>query len=86
MYPGRVVGNATATVKHPSMRGVKLLLIMALRADGRTPEGDPVLAVDTLGAGHGERVMITSDGLGIRELLADRTSPIRWNVLGIADR
>jgi len=86
MYPGRVVGNATATVKHPSMRGVKLLLIMALRADGRTPEGDPVLAVDTLGAGHGERVMITSDGLGIRALLADRTSPVRWNVLGIADR
>jgi len=86
MYHGRIVGNATATVKHPSMRGVKLLLVMALRRDGRTPEGDPVLAVDTLGAGHGEKVMITSDGLGIRELLADRTSPVRWNVLGIADR
>jgi len=85
MYPGRVVGNATATVKHPSMQGVKLLLVMAVRGDGRTPEGDPVLAVDTLGAGHGEKVMITSDGLGIRELLADRTSPVRWNVLGIAD-
>jgi len=85
MYHGRVVGSATATVKHPSMRGTKLLLIMALRGDGRTPEGDPVLAVDTLGAGHGEKVMITSDGIGIRELLGDTTSPVRWNVLGIPD-
>jgi len=85
MYHVRVVGHATATVKHPSMRGAKLLLVMALQGDGRTPEGDPVLAVDTLGAGHGEKVMITSDGIGTRELLGDQTSPVRWSVLGIPD-
>ncbi|MDZ7620553.1 MAG: EutN/CcmL family microcompartment protein, partial [Patescibacteria group bacterium] len=81
---GRVVGQATATVKHPSMRGAKLLLIMALQGDG-TPEGDPVLAVDTLGAGWGDMVMITSDGIGTREILGDITSPVRWSVLGIVD-
>ena len=85
MYYGRVVGNATATVKHPSMEGCKLLLVMALQADGRSIEGDPVLVVDTLGAGKGEKVMITSDGMGARELLGDQTSPVRWTVLGIAD-
>jgi ethanolamine utilization protein EutN len=85
MYYGRVVGSATATLKHPSMEGYKLLLVMALQADGRSIEGDPILVVDTLGAGRGEKVMITSDGIGARELLGDNTSPVRWTVLGIAD-
>ncbi len=86
MYTGRVVGTATATVKHPSMIGARLLLVMALQADGRSPEGDPILVVDKLGAGKGETVMITSDGIGTRELLGDNTSPVRWSVLGIVDR
>ena len=85
MYYGRVVGNATATVKHPSMEGCKLLLVMALQADGRSIEGDPVLVVDTLGAGRGEKVMITGDGIAAREMLGDNTSPVRWTVLGICD-
>ncbi len=46
---------------------------------------DPVLVVDTLGAGRGDKVMITSDGIGARELLGDNTSPVRWSVLGILD-
>jgi len=85
MYLGRVVGHATATVKHPSMQGAKLLLVMALKADGETPEGDPILVVDKLGAGRGDKVMITSDGIATRELLGDKASPVRWSVLGIPD-
>jgi ethanolamine utilization protein EutN len=85
MYLGRVMGNATATVKHPSMGGAKLLLVMALQADGHSVEGDPILVIDTLGAGKGETVMITSDGIGTREILGDATSPVRWSVLGIPD-
>ncbi|OHB69124.1 MAG: ethanolamine utilization protein EutN [Planctomycetes bacterium RBG_13_63_9] len=85
MYYGRVVGSATATVKHPSMKGHKLLLVMALQADGRTIEGDPILVVDTVGAGRGEVVMVTSDGIGARQLLGSDTSPVRWTVLGIVD-
>ena len=86
MYYARIVGHATATVKHPSMEGSRLLLVMALQADGSTPEGDPILAVDRLGAGHNETVMVTSDGIGTRELLHSKTSPVRWSVMGIPDR
>jgi ethanolamine utilization protein EutN len=86
MYLGRVMGNATATLKHPSMEGTKLLLVMALQADGHTIEGDPILVVDKLGAGRGEMVMITSDGIGAREMLGNDKSPVRWTVLGIPDR
>lgn len=85
MYYGYVVGYATATCKHPSMQGFKLLLVLAVRGDGRSIEGDPVLVVDTLGAGKGDRVMITSDGIGARELVGAENSPVRWTVLGIVD-
>jgi ethanolamine utilization protein EutN len=85
MFLGRVMGTATATIKHPSMEGCRLLLVMALQADERTVEGDPILVVDTLGAGVGTKVMITSDGIGARQLLHSDNSPVRWTVLGIAD-
>ena len=85
MYYARIVGSATSTIKHPSMEGCRLLLVMALQADGRTPEGDPILAVDRLGAGHNDTVMVTSDGIGTRELLSSRTSPVRWSVMGLPD-
>jgi len=85
MYLGRVMGNARATVKHPSMEGWKLLLVMALQADGHTVEGDPILVVDSLGGRQRELVMITSDGIGTRDLLGSPNSPVRWSVLGICD-
>jgi ethanolamine utilization protein EutN len=85
MFLGRVMGNATSTVKHPSMEGAKLLLVKALQADGHTIEGDPILVVDKLGAGRGDMVLITSDGIGAREMLGDEKSPVRWTVMGIPD-
>ena len=42
-----------------------------MQADGRTIEGDPILVIDSLGAGRGETVIITSDGIGARELVGD---------------
>jgi ethanolamine utilization protein EutN len=86
MLLGRVVGTATATLKHPSMDGWKLLLVMALETDGRTSEGDPILVIDSVGAGIGETVIITSDGIAARELVGQERSPVRWSVLGIRDR
>ena len=85
MLSGRVIGNATATVRHSSMRGWRLLVVQPLLADGCTPDGDPVLAVDALGAGVGETVIVSSDGKGTRELLHSDTTPVRWSVIGIPD-
>jgi ethanolamine utilization protein EutN len=80
-----VIGTATATVKHPSMEGRKLLLVQPRLADGRTPDGDPLLAVDGVGAGCGETVIITSDGRGAREMLQTDVTPVRWTIIGIRD-
>ncbi len=85
MLTARVVGTATATVKHASMAGWKLLVVQPLMADGRTPDGDPVIAVDALGAGTAETVIVSSDGQGTRELLGSNTTPVRWSVIGIVD-
>jgi ethanolamine utilization protein EutN len=85
MQIGSVVGIATSTVKHPSLEGWKLLVVQMLAADGKSPDGEPVLAVDRLGAGRGEKVILTSDGRGTRELLKSDTTPVRWSVMGIPD-
>jgi ethanolamine utilization protein EutN len=80
-----VVGRATATVRHKSLSRQKLLLVQPLAADGVSPDGFPLLAIDSVGAGANEQVMITSDGRGARETLGDETSPVRWSIVGIRD-
>lgn len=85
MQVALVVGHAHATVKHPTLAGHKLLLTQPLLADGRRPDGPPMLAVDRFSAGPGDRVMLTSDGAAIREMFGVENSPIRWAVLGIVD-
>jgi microcompartment protein CcmK/EutM len=85
MQAGLVVGTANSTVKHSSLQGWKMLVVQFYGADGRTPDGEPVIAVDSLGAGKGETVLLSSDGKGTRALLKNDTTPVRWSVIGIQD-
>ena len=85
MQLARVVGTATSTIKHPSLNGWKLLIVQMLAADGRSPDGEPVLSIDTLGAGHGQTVLITSDGKGTQELMKSKNTPVRWSTMGLID-
>ena len=81
-----VEGTAVSTTKHPSMKGYKLLLVQPLDDQGNAgEEDDPLLVVDTIGAGHGVKVVISNDGKAARELVGDSTSPVRWTVIGLAD-
>ncbi len=84
MQIGRVVGHATATVKHATLKGWKLLLVQPLLANGGE-DGEPLLAIDHLGAGAGSRVILTNDGASVRELVGAKNSPIRWMVCGMCD-
>ena len=85
MQLGMVVGTATATIKHKSLKGCKMLVVQPLLADGKSPDGDPVLAIDAVGAGRGERVLITRDGRFLRDCLQAETTPARWSVIGIPE-
>ncbi|AMV38035.1 EutN/CcmL family microcompartment protein [Planctomyces sp. SH-PL62] len=84
MQLGRVVATATSTVKDPTFEKERLLVVQLETADGR-PDGEPVLAFDRLGAGRGDRVLLTSDGALLQGLLGRKT-PGRWSVLGMPDR
>ena len=86
MQSALVVGTATSTCKHKSLDGQKLLVVQPRLADGATPDGDPLVAADGVGAGVGETVIISSDGRYARELLQTDRTPLRWTVIGIADR
>jgi ethanolamine utilization protein EutN len=85
MQRGTVVGTATSTVKHPTLAGWKMLVVQFYAVDGTTPDGEPVLAVDALGAGTGDQVILSSDGKTTQELLGSNNTPVRWCVVGIQD-
>jgi ethanolamine utilization protein EutN len=85
MQIGRVVGQAVSTVKHSTFTGWRLLLVQLLTVDGKE-DGEPVLAVDSMGAGMLNRVILTNDGAGTRKLMNARTTPARWMVMGICDQ
>ena len=81
MLLARVCGNAVSTLKHRSLNGAKLVLVQPLRSLTR----EPLLALDRIGTAPGALVLITSDGLGARQMLDDPTAPARWSVIGIVD-
>ncbi len=84
MLKARIEGNATSTVRHPSLRGWRLLICQPQDEDNRAI-GLPLLALDNLGAGRGESVLLTSDGKSVREKIGDAHSPARYMTLAILD-
>ncbi len=48
-------------------------------------DGDPVLIIDELGCGIGDRVIYTSDGKSVREMVGADNTPVRFAVLGRED-
>ena len=84
MQLATVIGHATATIKHPSLNGWRMLIVQPLGVR-RDASDDLVIAVDRFGAGAGETVIVDSDGQGAREYVGDPKSPVRWFVVGIVD-
>jgi ethanolamine utilization protein EutN len=67
-------------VKHRSMEGWRLLIAVP-----ESPDLAPQIVLDSLGAGIGQRVLISSDGSEARKMVNDQRSPARWTVMGIID-
>ena len=84
MQLAKVVGRATATVKHPSMNGWRLLIIQPLDLQ-KGPDGDPQIAICTMGSAIGDEVMVTADGSTIRDMMKVENSPVRFAVIGQID-
>jgi ethanolamine utilization protein EutN len=84
MQIGRVVGHAISSTKHASLVGWRLVVVQLLAVSGQA-DGEPLLAIDSLGAGTGDRVILCNDGAEARRLVGAKNSPARWFVLGLPD-
>ena len=82
----RVLGNVTATVKHPAFAGRTLLVVQPLDEHG-VDRGDSFVAVDNAQAGAGDRVIVLTEGNGVRQIVKQGDQvPIRSMVVGIVDQ
>lgn len=84
MFLARIVGTVTSTIKHEAYANTKLMLVQPITPDG-DDTGDSLLAVDTIGAGVGERVLVLRQGVAAAQVLGIDRPPIRSVIAGIVD-
>ena len=81
----RVLGPVVSTEKHKAFEGRKLLIVQPLD-EHQKPLGKSFLAVDhTSSAGEGDTVLVLREGNGVRQILGDKTLPIRSLIVGVVD-
>ena len=84
MQIARVIGTVVSTQKHPTFEGAKLMLVQPLNADD-SPRGTALLAIDGVGAGVHEKVLIVLEGRAAGEALGRRAAPVDAAIVGIID-
>ena len=85
MIAGKVIGSVVSTVKHPILKGHKILLVKPIKPDG-TAYGKVIVALDTVQAGEGDTVLVMDEGNSGRLILGDKTAPVRTVIVGIVDK
>lgn len=84
MFLARVVGEVVATIKHPHLAAQRLLLVQAEPTPGR-PQPGSVIALDTVDAGIGDRVLVADEGNAAAQVLRKPRGPARTVIVGIVD-
>lgn len=84
MILARVIGRLVSTIHHPEMAANKLLVCRKLDAAGEPTKGY-VIALDAIGAGAGETVLVLDEGNGARQILGRPSAPVRSLVVAIVD-
>jgi ethanolamine utilization protein EutN len=85
MILARVVGTVVSTQKQPQFEGAKLLLVQPETPQGE-PRGATLLAIDSVGAGVSERVIVVLEGRAAGEALGKKLAPVDAAIVGIVDR
>lgn len=81
MLTAKLIGNVWATKKAEALNGFKLMLVEVI---GGKNAGARLVAVDTISAGIGDRVLV-STGSSARRMVGDDASPIDAAIVGIID-
>ena len=85
MTLARVVGTVVATQKHRKFEGAKLLLVQPVTLED-TPRGVVLLAVDAVGAGVNDKVLVVIEGRAAAEAVGRTGTPVDAAIIGIVDR
>jgi microcompartment protein CcmK/EutM len=85
MQLARVIGTVVATQKHRTFQGAKLLLVQPTTLED-APRGAALLAVDSVGAGVHERVLIVLEGRAAGDAVGRKGVPVDAAIIGIVDR
>jgi len=84
MQIARVVGTVVATQKNRKLEGAKLMLVQPLTLDGQ-PKGPTLLAIDSVGAGIGEKVLVVIEGKAAGDALGRKGAAVDAAIIGIID-
>jgi len=84
MILGKVIGNVISTIKLPVYQGYKILIVQPVN-DEEEPQGESVLALDTVQAGVGDTVLVIDEGNSSRLIMNNSTAPVRTMIVGIVD-
>jgi ethanolamine utilization protein EutN len=84
MILGKVTGTVVATQKNAKLEAAKLLLVQPIALDG-APRGLELLAVDGVGAGVHERVLVVIEGRSAGDAVGRKGAPVDAAIVGIVD-
>jgi ethanolamine utilization protein EutN len=84
MLIARVIGTLVSTQKHRKLEGAKLLLVQPLTLEDQ-PRGTPLLTIDSVGAGVGDKVLIVIEGKAAGQALGRTAAPVDAAIIGIID-
>jgi microcompartment protein CcmK/EutM len=84
MILARVTGHIVSTAKHASYKGHKILRLMPEDWTGTlVPGASPIVALDLIDAGIGDRVLVCQEGKWARESVGDMHAPVRSMVIAV---
>jgi len=84
MIVGKVAGTIYSTIQHPFYDGKKLLIFDKVAPPG-IPSDGYLIAIDSVGAGVGEYVLVIDEGNSARQVVDNTTAPLRSIIVGIID-
>jgi ethanolamine utilization protein EutN len=84
MIIGQVAGSVVSTSKDVKLQGKKLLIVQPLDMVTLKPDGKQVVAIDTVGSGKGEVVMVVS-GSSARQTEITNGTPVDAAIIGVVD-
>jgi microcompartment protein CcmK/EutM len=85
MILARVIGTLVSTQKHRKLESAKLMLVQPLTLED-APRGAALLAIDSVGAGVGEKVLVVIEGRAAGAAVRRKAAPVDAAIIGIVDR